>query len=137
MTNESITRVPVPNKARNRDCVAWRFTTSAELTADEVRAAAAVLLEGTEHHALIQAYQGFGTTVFEGDYWASKGRGKDLSQVAKRWELVAERFPEFIVDAVIEYRVPEALQDFRETEVSEHLQEALAAAVPPPAPVEA
>lgn len=134
----AITRAPIPAKARDRSPVPWRFTTAVELDADQVRAMAAVLLDGTEHHVLIQAYGGFGTTIFEGDYWNTKGRGKDLSQVAKRWELVQETFPELIVDAVVEHRVPEALQDVFVTEVPLELEATMPQApVPaPPAPIE-
>ena len=134
----SITRASIPSKARDRTPVPWRFTTAIELDADQARAVGAILLDGTEYHALIQAYGGFGTTVFEGDYWNTKGRSKDLSQVAKRWELVQEKLPDLIVDAVLEYRVPDALKDPYVTEVSPELEAAINATIQPalPGPIE-
>lgn|GEM_PF-7069732 len=113
----SVARQPIPKKARRRTAVPWRVTIGKELTADEARVVGHAYVTGTEHHALIQAYTGFGTTVFEGDYWGTLGREKDLSQAARRWDEVQEQFPELVVDAIIEYRVPEALQDERVVEV--------------------
>ncbi|AUG84862.1 hypothetical protein SEA_SHARKBOY_66 [Microbacterium phage Sharkboy] len=109
----SVARQPIPKKARNRNAVPWRVTIGKELSADEARVVGHAVVAGTEHHALLQAYVGFGTTIFEGDYWGTKGRENDLSQPAKRWDKVQEQFPELVVDAIIEYRVPEALQDER------------------------
>lgn len=113
----SVVRQPIPAKARRRTAVPWRLTIGKELTADEVRVVVHRFLAGTKYHAVIQAYLGFGTTVVEGDYWGTYGREKDLSQVARRWDEVEADFPELIVDANVEYRVPPALADERVVEV--------------------
>jgi len=116
-----VDRLPIPAKARNRDNVPWRLSIHKELTSEELTAIAAVFLDGTTHHYLIAADVYPGITQLVGDYWATKGHGKDLSQVAKRWDSAQERFPELIVDAVLEYRVPGALLDevvFDTTEVN-------------------
>lgn len=107
----SVDRAPIPSKVRNRPCTPWRLSVYKEMTSDELQAIAAVFLHDTKHHTLIQANVYQGVTQFEGDYFGTRGRNKDLSQVAKRWEDVQERFPELIVDAIIEYRVPGALLD--------------------------
>lgn len=106
-----IERTPIPNKARNRDCVAWRLNILRELTNDELSAVAALFLTGTTHHYLIAADVYPGITQLMGDYWAAKGHGKDLSVVAKRWETVQERLPEVVTDAILEYRLPVTLLD--------------------------
>lgn len=106
-----VDRVAIPNKARNRDAVPWRLSVGRELTSDEMVAIAGVFLEDTKFHYVIQGNVYPGLTMIDGDYWASKGHGKDLSQVARRWDEVQDRFPELIVDAVLEYRVPGALLD--------------------------
>lgn len=107
----TITRAPIPTKARNRNCVPWRLVIGKVLNVDEVRVIGHRFLAGTKYHALVQAYEGFGTTIIEGDSWTTKGRENDLSQTAKRWDMVADEFPELVVDALISYRVPEELAD--------------------------
>lgn len=110
----SVARTPIPKKVRNRDAVPWRLSIGKELTSDQLTAIAAVFLDRTTHHYLIAGDVYPGLTMLSGDYFATKGRGKDLSQVSRRWDMVQERFPELIVDAVIEYRVPSALLDEQE-----------------------
>lgn len=107
----TIARTTIPKKARNRDVVPWRLSIGRELSGDELTAIAGVFLAGTTHHYLIQGNTYPGLTMIDGDYFATKGHGKDLSQVARRWDTVQTRFPELIIDAVIEYRVPGALLD--------------------------
>lgn len=107
----SVDRAIIPSKARNRQCIPWRLSIGKELTSDELQAVAAVFLHKTEYHSLIQANVYPGITQIEGDYFGTRGRNKDLSQVARRWDEVQERFPELIVDAIVEYRVPGALLD--------------------------
>lgn len=107
----AVDRVPIPKAVRNRDNVPWRLSIGKEFTQDELTAVAAVFLDGTTHHYLIAADVYPGITQMVGDYWATKGHGKDLSQVAKRWDDVQARFPDLIIDSVLEYRVPAALLD--------------------------
>lgn len=114
-----IERIPIPAKARNRDCVAWRLNIHRELTNDELTAVASIFLTGTTHHYMIAADVYPGITQLMGDYWAPKGRGKDLAAVAKRWQLVQDRLPEVVVDAVLEYRVPSTLLDEVEFDTTE------------------
>lgn len=114
----SVDRVPIPAKVRNRDNVPWRLNIHKELNSDELMAVAAVFLDGTSHHYLIAADVYPGITQLVGDYWATKGHGKDLSQVAKRWDSVQARFPDLLADAVLEYRVPSDLLDDFVTEVN-------------------
>lgn len=106
-----IDRMQIPKKVRDRDCVPWRLSISKELTNDELTAVAGVFLAGTRHHYLIQGNTYPGLTMIDGDYFATKGHGKDLSQVARRWDDVQERFPELMLDVTIEYRVPAGLLD--------------------------
>lgn len=113
----TVERMPIPKKARNRDVVPWRLSLSRELNQDEMTAVAGVFLAGTKHHYLIQGNTYPGLTMLDGDYFATKGRGKDLSQVARRWDMVSERFPELFEDSVLEYRVPSALLDPQEDAV--------------------
>lgn len=107
----SIQRMPIPKKARNREATTWRLSISRELDLNELKAIAAVFLDGTKYHYLVQANVYPGITQLDGDYFGVRGRSKDLSQVARRWEEVEERFPELFPDSVLEYRVPAGLLD--------------------------
>lgn len=102
----------IPKKARNRTCTPWRLSVSKDLTLDELQALVAKFLANTKHHYVISGdVTGMGLSFIVGDYWGTKGRDNDLSQVARRWDEVAEDLGELMPDAVLEYRVPNALLD--------------------------
>lgn len=104
-------RVPIPKKARRRTAVPWQYSISRELTVDEMQAVAHRFLSGTKYHKLISGDVYPGLTIFNGVYWGTLGKDKDLSQVASRWDEVEAEFPEVLVDTTTEYLVTSALQD--------------------------
>lgn len=105
------TRIPIPKKARRRTAVPWQYTISRELTVEEMEVVAHRFLSGTKYHKLISGDVYPGLTIFNGVYWGTLGKDKDLSQVASRWDEVEAEHPDILVDTTTEYLVTSALQD--------------------------
>lgn len=108
----SIINVAVkPAKARDRVATPWRLSLYGDLAQDQMTALVQQFLQGTKHHYIVSG-DGYGSvTMLNGEYWGTIDRGTDLSQVARRWQRVADRFPDQFRGAVLEYRVPNALLD--------------------------
>lgn len=118
----TIEKAPISKAASRKQNVPWRINIHKELDQDELMATAAVFLDNTTEFYIIAGDVYPGITQIVGDYWLDARRSRSLTPIQKRWEMVQERFPELIVDAVLEYRLPAGLLDpqdeFLATEVN-------------------